>query len=162
MPEQHVLFKDQELLSARDIKVRYGVKKRLASRLYTLEEAEKIIEDYRNQPARSSRSGPVNPCAGCPLQGRARVPNEGSFETARVVFVGEAPGAIEEEEGVPFVGRAGELLNEVLKEVGIDRNSDEVCITNVCQCRPDNNVTPSSVMIRHCSKYLKSTLKEFK
>ncbi len=61
---------------------------------------------------------------------------------ARVMFVGEAPGADEDAQGVPFVGRAGKLLNEMIRAMGLSRE-DDCYITNVLKVRPPNNRTPS-------------------
>ncbi len=72
---------------------------------------------------------------------------------ARLMFVGEAPGRDEDKQGVPFVGRAGRLLNELLKDVGIDRK--EIYIANCLKCRPPNNRDPLSSELKMCFGYLK-------
>ena len=74
------------------------------------------------------------------------VPGDGS-ETAAVVFVGEAPGATEDQVGRPFVGRAGKLLDELLAEAGLVR--DDVWITNVVKARPPKNRDPKAPEIAH-------------
>jgi uracil-DNA glycosylase len=74
------------------------------------------------------------------------VPGEGSA-AAQVVIVGEAPGATEDAEGRPFVGRAGRLLDEVLVEAGLAR--DEVWITNVVKARPPGNRDPRADEVAH-------------
>ena len=79
------------------------------------------------------------------------VPGEGPV-TADLFFVGEAPGAKEDELGRPFVGRSGELLTELLSEAGIDRNA--VFITSVLKSRPPNNRKPTSAEIEACLPYL--------
>jgi len=102
------------------------------------------------------------PCENCPLhqrQDQGRVNSFGDFSTARVVLVGEAPGREEVEQGRPFVGRAGRLLRQVLKEVGIKES--EVVFTNVCRCRPPGNRTPTKKEIQCCMKYLRSELEGF-
>jgi DNA polymerase len=71
---------------------------------------------------------------------------------ADLMFVGEAPGASEDEQGVPFVGRAGKLLETLLKEIGMERN--DVFIANVLKCRPPGNRDPLSVEIENCREYL--------
>jgi DNA polymerase len=71
---------------------------------------------------------------------------------AELMFVGEAPGASEDEQGVPFVGRAGKLLETLLGEIGIARS--EVFICNVLKCRPPGNRDPQPIEIEHCHEYL--------
>src|SRR5271170_7882950 len=62
---------------------------------------------------------------------------------AELMFVGEAPGASEDEQGVPFVGRAGQLLNTLLGEIGLERS--EVFIANTLMCRPPGNRDPQPI-----------------
>jgi DNA polymerase len=72
---------------------------------------------------------------------------------AELMFVGEAPGASEDEQGVPFVGRAGKLLETLLGEVGLQR--DDVFIANVLKCRPPGNRDPLPIEIDNCQEYLR-------
>jgi uracil-DNA glycosylase len=71
---------------------------------------------------------------------------------AELMFVGEAPGASEDEQGVPFVGRAGKLLEQLLGEIGMARS--EVFIANTLMCRPPGNRDPQPVEIENCQDYL--------
>jgi uracil-DNA glycosylase len=71
---------------------------------------------------------------------------------ADLMFVGEAPGASEDEQGLPFVGRAGKLLSQLLEEIGLDR--DAVFIANTLKCRPPGNRDPQPVEIENCRSYL--------
>lgn len=71
---------------------------------------------------------------------------------AELMFIGEAPGASEDEQGVPFVGRAGKLLEKLLEEIGLQRK--EVFIANVLKCRPPGNRDPLPVEIENCQEYL--------
>ncbi len=71
---------------------------------------------------------------------------------ADLMFVGEAPGASEDERGLPFVGRAGKLLETLLGEIGIARS--DVFIANVLKCRPPGNRDPLPVEIENCREYL--------
>ncbi len=71
---------------------------------------------------------------------------------ARLVFVGEAPGFEEDRKGVPFVGRAGELLTKMIEAMGLTR--EDVFICNVLKCRPPNNRDPAAEEIAACSPYL--------
>ena len=83
----------------------------------------------------------VRACKACPLyRGRTNaVPGDGPVD-ALIMFVGEAPGFYEDQQGIPFVGAAGRFLNELLEKSGIDRKS--VYITNVIKCRPPGNRDP--------------------
>ena len=71
---------------------------------------------------------------------------------AELVFVGEGPGADEDEQGLPFVGRAGKLLNRIMQSVGLKR--EEVYICNIVKCRPPGNRTPEKDEIDTCSPFL--------
>src|SRR5436309_15305986 len=71
---------------------------------------------------------------------------------ADLMFVGEAPGASEDEQGLPFVGRAGKLLGQLLEEIGLSR--DEVFIANTLMCRPPGNRDPQPIEIDNCHEYL--------
>jgi uracil-DNA glycosylase family 4 len=83
------------------------------------------------------------------------VPGEGS-PVAEVMLVGEAPGANEDLQGRPFVGRAGQLLDELLAEAGLDR--DHVYITNVVKARPPGNRDPRAAEVAHWMPYLEAQL----
>ena len=83
------------------------------------------------------------------------VPGEGS-PTAAVVVVGEAPGANEDAQGRPFVGRAGKLLDELLAEAGLAR--EEVFITNVLKARPPGNRDPTRAEVAHWMPVLEAQL----
>jgi DNA polymerase len=79
------------------------------------------------------------------------VPGEGPTH-ARLVVVGEGPGATEDETGRPFVGRAGELLTEILAAIDLPR--EQVYICNVVKCRPPSNRKPNPSEIEACAPYL--------
>lgn len=72
---------------------------------------------------------------------------------AKIVFVGEAPGADEDKQGLPFVGRAGQLLTKIIEAMGMSR--DQVFICNVLKCRPPNNRPPAPNEVAHCRPFLK-------
>ena len=93
-------------------------------------------------------------CTRCPELARTRtqvVFGAGNAD-ADLMFVGEAPGAREDEQGIPFVGAAGKLLEELLAEVGLARG--DVFIANVLRCRPPGNRDPQPAEIDNCSEYL--------
>ena len=94
------------------------------------------------------------------FQGRARtVPGEG-HPRAKILFVGEGPGAEEDREGRPFVGSAGQLLTKMLQAIRLDRQ--EVFITNRVKCRPPGNRKPEPEELKACFPYLKEQIRLIK
>jgi uracil-DNA glycosylase family 4 len=95
----------------------------------------------------------VRVCQRCILaQGRTHaVPGEGP-EDADIMFIGEGPGFHEDRQGRPFVGAAGNYLNELLEKIGLKR--EQVYITNVVKCRPPGNRDPEAEEIEACRPYL--------
>jgi DNA polymerase len=95
----------------------------------------------------------VRACTKCPLHvGRTKaVPGDGPAD-AMIMFIGEAPGFHEDQQGIPFVGAAGRFLNELLEKAGIDR--ERVYITNVIKCRPPGNRDPQEDEVETCKPYL--------
>ena len=93
-------------------------------------------------------------CARCPelSQTRKTVVFGAGNADADLMFIGEAPGASEDEQGVPFVGRAGKLLDRLLEEIGLARS--EVFIANTLMCRPPGNRDPQPIEIENCHDYL--------
>lgn len=100
----------------------------------------------------------IERCQKCELaRYRTRVvPGEGS-ETASLFFIGEAPGWHEDQQGRPFVGPAGQFLEELLTSIGLKR--EEVYIANVIKCRPLGNRDPLPGEIQACSDWLEQQLK---
>ena len=96
-------------------------------------------------------------CTECGLsRGRTQVvPGEGP-EDAKLVFIGEAPGVQEDRQGRPFVGPAGQYLNELLESAGLKRSGVYIC--NVVKCRPPNNRDPLPTEIAACKHWLDSQL----
>jgi DNA polymerase len=97
-------------------------------------------------------------CTKCPLatQGRSQVVFGDGDPAADLVFVGEGPGAEEDKQGIPFVGRAGRLLTGLIADIGLRR--DEVYIANVVKCRPPGNRDPLPDEIEACRPYLEGQL----
>lgn len=99
----------------------------------------------------------VRGCRKCALcQGRTQTVFGEGDPDADLMFVGEGPGATEDETGRPFVGRAGELLTRMIQAMGLDR--EQVFIANVVKCRPPNNRTPSTQEVDTCTPYLRSQI----
>jgi uracil-DNA glycosylase family 4 len=93
-------------------------------------------------------------CTRCPLhkQGRKQIVFGVGNPQAELMFIGEAPGADEDQQGEPFVGRAGQLLNNMIKAMGIRR--EDVYIANIIKCRPPGNRTPERDECETCSPFL--------
>ena len=102
-------------------------------------------EDIRND---------IGLCMRCPLccEGRSKVVHSEGNPKARLMFVGEAPGADEDASGRPFVGRAGQLLNKIVEAIGMKR--EDVFIGNVNRCRPAGNRTPTAAEAATCKPFL--------
>jgi len=96
----------------------------------------------------------IGDCTRCVLhkQGRKQIVFGVGNPTADLMFVGEGPGADEDEQGEPFVGRAGQLLNKMIEAMGLKR--EEVYIANVVKCRPPGNRTPERDECDTCSPFL--------
>ena len=93
-------------------------------------------------------------CTRCKLHtlGRKQIVFGVGNPEARLMFVGEAPGADEDEQGVPFVGRAGQLLTKIIEAIGLTR--DDVYIANVIKCRPPQNRNPEPDEVEMCEPFL--------
>jgi len=96
----------------------------------------------------------IGDCTRCPLAyaGRRKIVFGDGSPTARLMFVGEGPGADEDAQGLPFVGKAGQLLNNMIAAMGLARA--EVYIANIVKCRPPNNRVPEPVEANTCSQFL--------
>ncbi len=95
----------------------------------------------------------IGDCTRCALHtGRHTIVFADGSPTARLMFVGEGPGADEDAQGLPFVGRAGQLLNNMIAAMGLKR--EEVYIANVVKCRPPGNRTPEPEEANTCSPFL--------
>lgn len=99
-----------------------------------------------------------NKCEKCNACALAKTRNnivfsDGNPSTAKIVLIGEAPGEMEDETGRPFVGRAGQLLNDFLAEAGISRDED-VYVINTVKCRPPENRVPTDEEKAACRKFL--------
>ncbi|HBR56703.1 MAG TPA: uracil-DNA glycosylase, partial [Blastocatellia bacterium] len=95
----------------------------------------------------------IGDCTRCPLySGRKQIVHSTGSFAARLMFVGEAPGADEDEQGFPFVGRAGQLLTKIIESIGIKR--EDVFIGNINRCRPPGNRQPTLAEAEACRPFL--------
>jgi DNA polymerase len=96
----------------------------------------------------------VTACERCPalVESRSRIVNGVGPDDAALLFVGEAPGANEDAEGEPFVGRSGSVLDDVLRDAGLARA--DVRITNCVRCRPPENRDPHVEELGNCAEFL--------
>ncbi|RZP24113.1 MAG: uracil-DNA glycosylase [Candidatus Actinomarinales bacterium] len=103
--------------------------------------------------------GACRSCVDCNLStGRTNVVVGRGNGKAKLLIIGEGPGRNEDETGLPFVGRAGKLLDKILDSVGIDSNQDAY-ISNIVKCRPPENRKPSLEEIRACEHWLKEQIR---
>ncbi len=109
---------------------------------------ERLVEVYRE----------ASGCLRCPLsETRTKVVFGNGNADADLMFVGEAPGAEEDRRGLPFVGRAGGLLDELLKGIGMERG--DVFVANTVKCRPPGNRDPQPHEIESCRPYLREQIR---
>jgi DNA polymerase len=96
----------------------------------------------------------IGDCTRCPLAyaGRRKIVFADGDPNARLMFVGEGPGADEDEQGLPFVGKSGQLLNNMIVAMGLTR--EQVYIANVVKCRPPANRAPEPVEAGTCTPFL--------
>jgi uracil-DNA glycosylase family 4 len=115
---------------------------------------DKQIVDMSRLDELLSLQEEIRRCRKCPLYKTRKnaVPGEGPAEP-KIMFVGEAPGASEDQSGRPFVGRSGELLTQLIDSLGLSRN--EIFITSVLKSRPPDNRSPNQSEIDACLPYLK-------
>lgn len=119
------------------------------SLLTDLAQPKKKLEEIRQE---------LGECTRCRLsQSRTSIVFGEGNPNARIVFVGEGPGADEDAQGRPFVGKAGQLLNRVIKAMGFLR--EDVYICNVVKCRPPGNRTPAADEIAACEPFLFAQLR---
>jgi DNA polymerase len=111
------------------------------------------MKPEERQPVLDSIAAEIAACKKCPLhQGRIQtVPGDGAMN-ADIMFIGEAPGEQEDKQGLPFVGRSGQYLEELLHMIGLTRQ--QVFIANVIKCRPQDNRDPLPSEIDACKDYL--------
>lgn len=118
-----------------------------------------LISDQPDQPASALHSirEEIGDCRRCKLHSsRTQIVFGAGNPLATLVFVGEAPGQDEDRQGLPFVGKAGQLLTRMIAAMGFTR--EEVYIANIVKCRPPNNRNPEPDEIAACEPFLKKQL----
>lgn len=122
--------------------------------------AEEVARTAAAAPDWSALAAVARDCVACPELASTRqhvvvgdVPPSGR---PRLVLVGEAPGATEDETGRPFVGKSGQLLDQLLTEAGLDRA--QAAVLNIVKCRPPGNRTPKAPEVARCSGWLRRQL----
>jgi uracil-DNA glycosylase family 4 len=101
----------------------------------------------------------IDACSACDLRAQRTksVPGQGNPDSPDVMFIGEAPGADEDRQGLAFVGAAGQLLTKMILAMGYTR--DQVFIANICKCRPPGNRTPAPEEMNVCFPFLREQIK---
>ncbi|HOR98410.1 MAG TPA: uracil-DNA glycosylase family protein [Kiritimatiellia bacterium] len=129
-----------------------------APRVAPIEETQALSPEAR-RAALDELAARIASCTACPLhQSRNRtVPGQGNFNSPDILFIGEAPGAEEDQQGVPFVGAAGQLLTRMIAAMGYTR--DQVFIANICKCRPPRNRPPTPDEAAICLIYLRQQIR---
>ena len=114
----------------------------------------RIIPSADRASALEAVRAEIGDCTRCPLAyaGRHTIVFADGDPNARLMFVGEGPGADEDASGLPFVGKAGQLLNNMIAAMGLKR--EEVYIANIVKCRPPGNRAPEFVEATTCSQFL--------
>ena len=114
-------------------------------------------EVWSAAPSLAELDAQINKCMKCPLGAtRTKFVFGVGNPHASLMFVGEAPGADEDAQGEPFVGRAGQLLNKILEAIALRR--EDVYIANILKCRPPNNRTPFAEEVEQCLPYLRKQI----
>lgn len=113
------------------------------------------IDKYLNYDELKTKALSCTKCELCKT--RKNVVFSSGPSNAKIMVIGEAPGADEDESGFPFVGRSGQMMRKLFGEVGI--NEDEIYIANVLKCRPPENRNPKALEIEQCKEYLDEQIK---
>lgn len=142
----------EQVLNSRNMYVEIDCKKPVA-----VKNSEQQTSNVTKTDLLGALTMQVAACQLCPLaKTRKNVVFGEGDPKARLVFVGEAPGADEDEQGLPFVGKAGQLLTKIINAMELDRKDVYIC--NILKCRPPGNRNPLPEEIRLCEPYLKKQL----
>jgi len=130
--------------------------------LVSKEEADELIKLFRKKDLTLHEFyEAIKDCHRCPLsETRTHLVFGDGNEKAHLMLIGEAPGREEDLSGIPFVGRAGQLLNKILEAIQFRR--EDVYIANIVKCRPPNNRDPLPSEVEKCEPYLKKQIEIIK
>jgi uracil-DNA glycosylase family 4 len=143
--------RERRVLGAMDISV--WISRQTAEQQDAVEPNHNFRAAGLDEEAWSRLQHEVSGCTRCDLhRSRTQTVFGVGNRSADWLVIGEAPGADEDRQGEPFVGRAGQLLNEMLRAVGLER--EQVYIANILKCRPPRNRDPKPEEVSRCSKYL--------
>lgn len=164
---EDVLFFDESIAKKADVfpdETTEQIKKRKPAEFSTPERKEDLFAenpDWTGAKAMDELYDKICNCAKCPL---AKTRNKFVFGSgnpnADIMIIGEAPGADEDKQGLPFVGRAGQLLTKILEAIDLSR--EEVFIGNIIKCRPPNNRRPTVEEVEQCEPYLQKQIELIK
>ena len=157
-------LKDQKEIFGDDLFEKIEVERKttvVADKKNTLPEESKLFPNEKKEWEKAGSleklEGLINQCTSCKLhKGRNKFVFGSGNPNADVMVVGEGPGAEEDKQGLPFVGRAGKLLTDILKAINFER--DDVFIANIVKCRPPDNRTPLPDEMETCLPYLKKQI----
>jgi uracil-DNA glycosylase len=160
-------LKDQKEIFGNDLFEKIEVKRKTTivaeKKIEYSEEPELFSEkkEWEKTETLKQLEGLINNCTACKLHtGRNKFVFGSGNPNADVMVVGEGPGAEEDKQGLPFVGRAGKLLTDILKAIKFER--DDVYIANIVKCRPPDNRTPLPDEMDTCLPYLKKQIEIIK
>jgi uracil-DNA glycosylase len=148
-----LLFEPEVKIKIEEHKEIKSDKWHVAEKTEVKKESNLFMEDFQKAKSVTELYDMINSCLKCSL-GKTRksfVFGDGN-PNADVMLIGEAPGADEDEQGIPFVGKAGKKLNEILNAINFER--EEVYIANIVKCRPPNNRNPLPEEMETCIPYL--------
>jgi DNA polymerase len=139
------------------LKTHFEYRKTCGINYFQKPEEQKIILSEDNQPLLDRVVEEIGDCKRCKLHPTRKNIVFGSGNPgARLMLVGEAPGAEEDEQGMPFVGKAGQLLTKIIEAIDLKRS--DVYIANIIKCRPPSNRNPDEDEIKTCIPFLKKQI----
>jgi DNA polymerase len=140
------------------LKTHFEYRKTCGINYFQKPEEQKIILSEDNQPLLDRVVEEIGDCKRCKLHPTRKNIVFGSGNPgARLMLVGEAPGAEEDEQGMPFVGKAGQLLTKIIEAIDLKRS--DVYIANILKCRPPSNRNPEEDEIKTCIPFLEKQIK---
>jgi len=155
LKDQRDIFGDDLFIPKQKMSLKTKVKSKIVNEAPILFQQEKEV--WEKSQSLSELEKLICNCTKCNLhKGRNKFVFGSGSPDADVIVIGEGPGAEEDKQGLPFVGRAGQLLTEMLKAIKFSR--DEVYIANIIKCRPPENRTPLPEEMDTCFPYLKKQI----